>query len=61
MSQWCNKCNKIPYDGSCNEVCPVFGLEFEELAKKYLEAINKLKYLMSCAETKEESVWTNSN
>lgn len=50
MSQWCNKCNKIPY-GSCDEECPVFGLEFEELAKKYFEAIEKLKHLIS----KEES------
>lgn len=51
MSQWCNKCNKIPYDSDCNHKCPVFGLEFKDLAKKYLEAISKLKYLKSCAET----------
>lgn len=51
MSQWCNKCNKIPYDSDCNHKCPIFGLEFEELAKKYLEAIDKLKYLKDCAET----------
>lgn len=50
MSQWCNKCNKIPYDSDCNHNCPVFGLEFEELAKKYLETISELKYLKDCVE-----------
>lgn len=51
MSQWCNECNKIPYDSDCNDKCPVFGLYFEELAKKHIEVINKLKYLKDRAET----------
>ena len=40
MSQWCNKCSKIPYDSDCNSKCPVFGLDFEELAEKYLTLLN---------------------
>ena len=40
MSQWCNKCNRVPYDSNCNHKCPVFGLEYENLAKKYLAALN---------------------
>ena len=45
MSQWCNKCNKIPYDSDCNDKCPVFGLDFEELAEKYLALVGFNKEL----------------
>lgn len=36
MSHWCNKCHRVPYDG-CDLECPVFGLEYEDLAKKLFE------------------------
>lgn len=35
MSKWCEKCKREPYIG-CDDSCPVFGLNFEELAEKYL-------------------------
>lgn len=50
MSKWCNTCHREPYEG-CQSNCPIFGLDFDELAKKHLEVINKLKYLKACAET----------
>lgn len=50
MSQWCDECKRSPYVG-CDKECPVFGLNFDELAEKYIKAINKLKYLKACAET----------
>lgn len=36
MSHWCNKCHRIPYTG-CDSKCPVFGLEYEDVAKKFFE------------------------
>lgn len=39
MSHWCNNCNRIPYEG-CDDKCPVFGLDFEELAERYLTLLN---------------------
>lgn len=54
MSQWCNECHQNKMFGqwkSCENDCPIFGLNFEDLAKKHLEAIRKLKYLKACAET----------
>ena len=54
MSNWCNECHRNIMRGqwkSCENDCPVFGLSFEDLAKQYLEAISKLKYLKDCAET----------
>ena len=36
MSHWCNKCRRVPYNG-CDLECPVFGLEYEDLAKKLFE------------------------
>ena len=35
MSHWCNNCKRTPYEG-CNDTCPVFGLEYEDLAERYL-------------------------
>ena len=36
MSQWCDVCNREPYRG-CDSSCPIFGLSFSELAKKYFQ------------------------
>ena len=36
MSKWCNTCHRNELTGvwqSCNADCPVFGKDFEELAK----------------------------
>lgn len=52
MSQWCNECHQNKMFGqwkSCENDCPIFGLDFEDLAKKHLEVISKLKYLKACA------------
>ena len=40
MSKWCNECHRNKLTGkweSCNASCPVFGLDFEDLANKYLQ------------------------
>lgn len=39
MSQWCDRCTRTPYEG-CDSKCPVFGLDFEELAERYLILLN---------------------
>ena len=39
MSNWCEKCMRTPYEG-CDHKCPVFGLDFEELAERYLTLLN---------------------
>lgn len=39
MSNWCEKCMRTPYVG-CDDKCPVFGLDFEELAERYLTLLN---------------------
>lgn len=39
MSNWCEKCMRTPYEG-CDDKCPVFGLDFEELAERYLTLLN---------------------
>ena len=36
MSKWCDVCNREPYRG-CDSSCPIFGLSFSELAKKYFQ------------------------
>lgn len=36
MSKWCDVCNREPYRG-CDNSCPIFGLSFSELAKKYFQ------------------------
>ena len=46
MSQWCNDCHRNIMIGrwrSCESDCPVFGLYFEDLAKKVVEDENNLK------------------
>ena len=48
MSKWCNVCHRNEMIGqweSCGPDCPAFGLEYEELVKKYLKTIHQLKYL----------------
>ncbi len=39
MSKWCEKCARTLYEG-CDNKCPVFGLDFEELAERYLTLLN---------------------
>ena len=39
MSQWCSDCKREPYRG-CTPDCPIFGLDYEELAEKYFELLN---------------------
>lgn len=41
MSQWCNNCYRNEATGtweSCDESCPVFGTDFENLAKRVIAA-----------------------
>ena len=33
MSNWCEKCTRTPY-GGCDDKRPIFGLDFDEMAKK---------------------------
>ena len=44
MSRWCETCTRKPYD-SCDSSCPVFGLDFVELAEKLHEQSFMLEYL----------------
>lgn len=39
MSKWCNRCTRTPYR-SCDSDCPIFGLDFEDLADKYFNLLN---------------------
>lgn len=55
MAKWCETCYREPYVG-CNVDCPVFGKDFDELAKmviQYEKLKSRLEYLKSCAETVE--------
>jgi len=48
MSKWCNTCyrNEITGDWkSCNNDCPVFGKDFDELAKIVLSTQNKCGHI----------------
>jgi hypothetical protein len=64
MSQWCNKCHRVPYVG-CDSSCPVFGKEYEDLANELLNgpqySINVVNLLkeraglkLHCAEYKRK-------
>lgn len=44
MSKWCNTCHRNEITGewkSCDKSCPVFGKEFDELAREMIKNNNK--------------------
>lgn len=40
MSKWCTRCTREPYEG-CDPDCPIFGLDFSDLAEKYWQLLGK--------------------
>ena len=57
MSKWCNRCTRDPYEG-CDKDCPIFGLDFEDLAEKYFNLLDE--HLESKEMPEDEDLLSNN-